>query len=214
MSFIQLKGSEKQVSWANSIREGCAAGIPIIKAEIREYLEHEYSDWGQGRIQLMLDFYNEGIDQILSNDDASFWIDNRSLADWERAPAGTSLARQHAMAFRRRHIEANRQKYGELVTALKLEVGLEKAQADAIGTIKSWEEHDRIAAESKVIFGEGSRFHELHQLWLFQKLPTAQIDEYNRLIIDQAFRHAALSDFINRSGIYESLAIGTGPQDE
>ncbi|MFY9191045.1 MAG: hypothetical protein WAN89_07285 [Lawsonella sp.] len=58
-----LKGSEKQINWANSIRAGLIAGLEKIRALAIE------ANQPQAIVGT--------IDAIINNDSAKFWIDNR-----------------------------------------------------------------------------------------------------------------------------------------
>lgn len=72
---ITLKGTEKQIAWAEDIR---AKGLALLDEHVAEFEAHIKS-LGQlnEQQQAMLPRYYAAVENIRMNDNAAWWIENR-----------------------------------------------------------------------------------------------------------------------------------------
>ena len=70
-----LKGSEKQINWANDIR---VKGLAVLDEHVAEFEAHLQK---LGRLsekqQAMLPRYYAAVESIRTNDSAAWWVENR-----------------------------------------------------------------------------------------------------------------------------------------
>ncbi|WP_195264569.1 hypothetical protein [Clostridium sp. 1001275B_160808_H3] len=82
--MVELKGSEKQVSWANDIREVVLKGAKKL-VEIRA---EEHEERGKKRTLRMLEEAKEALNKIEEEESSKYFIDNfsyilRNMKDYE-----------------------------------------------------------------------------------------------------------------------------------
>lgn len=207
MNQVSLKGTEKQISWATEIRRKAMAGVEVVKAEMRTYLHDECGHLGEKCIDDLLAFYEEGVNAILVNDSAAFWIDNRWIELWADLKAGTPLARSDASAFIHKHNQQNGALYKEIILRAKFEEDLVAAREAAKGSIKSQEEWDAAKSAFAKRFGQGTRFETLDVKASTEILDGPDNCEYRSLLVEYAGASFAMRDFVQRSGACERLRV-------
>ncbi|MFA9949169.1 hypothetical protein [Dentiradicibacter hellwigii] len=77
MSNIKLTGSQKQIAWAQDLREKAAANIAVITAEIDKYLQREYDDEPE-MMEEIRQAVREYLQAFMDEARASEWIDRKS----------------------------------------------------------------------------------------------------------------------------------------
>lgn len=72
--MIKLEGSEKQINWANKIRVEFLSDKNDMVDRAKQYYRVECKD-----LSKKLDILNRAYDNIMKNNSAKWWIDNRAM---------------------------------------------------------------------------------------------------------------------------------------
>ncbi|WP_236213698.1 hypothetical protein [Metapseudomonas otitidis] len=208
MSTAILKGTEKQVTWATDIRDKVVRGIELLRTEMLSYLQDERQSLGAEGIADLMAFYEDGLQAILDNGSAAFWIDNRWMARWADLKPGTPLARTDAFGFMHEYNQRNASLYKQVLLRAKFNQDVKDAREAARGTINSQEEWDAANAALSQRFGKGSRFEALATKSSTEGLEEGEDDEYRTLLVEYSAATCAMQDFVKRSGAYERLRLG------
>ena len=79
MTLAELKGSEKQVNWANDIRQVWKSELESRIKDNQDLIDQRLKEGGRTSVpETKIKYLNELIGKLSAVDDSKFFIDNRS----------------------------------------------------------------------------------------------------------------------------------------
>lgn len=75
LGLVALKGSEKQIAWAETIRVKAIECAEVVRKEIEDKASNSATD---EKTKLAFEIIIKTIESLVNNDESSWWIDNRN----------------------------------------------------------------------------------------------------------------------------------------